>query len=159
MASKINQIKGQCTGAIKKVCREKGVKINLNSINAPHIILKGEILALKFLKRNQRTNFKVCDFLIYVEPGSLNECFLEITKSISSASTIFKKFTGGCRLSGILLKPLGPSNGKVRFIVTHAKGIDPSENKQINNKRINYRGKKYPILVIRYNSFNLSDFN
>lgn len=114
-------------------CNENSCKMKFNEIG-DHIIIKGESIS--------DGNFKICDYLVFIDNSSCVICSLELrSNNIGHPTEIHKKLENSVPIIDTILKKCANSGIKIKYYpILLSKSIDRFNEEVITAKKI--RGEK-----------------
>lgn len=107
-----------------------------------------DIASGTLLQRNHQIAGKLCDYIIRRRvPGVPALICCELKSRASHVESIVSQLQGGANLIH------SNDRGDFMSVLVHGRGISTHELRILGRKRVSFRGKKYPISVVRSGSY------
>jgi len=134
----IDRIKSDFAHALRRRCSEGGCTLRLDGLTN-RVVLKGDGIC---------QDRKMCDCIVFVVNGSVIIGIVELKGKTVHTSEVADKLTNSSEIALSILEKYADWGTKptIRHLLLH-KGLDSSELRKIERRRIGIRGKRYDIIA------------
>lgn len=148
----IDRIRSDFPHALRRHCSERGCTLRLDGLRN-RVVLKGEEIC---------QDRKMCDCIIFVVNSSVIIGIVELKSKTVHTSEVADKLTNSSEIAFGIFEKYADKHTKPRihYLLLH-KGLDPSEHRKIQKRRIEVRGEERNIVTIPCGDFFsrvISDF-
>lgn len=136
----IDRIKSDLAHALRRRCSESGCTLRLDGLRN-RVVLKGEGIC---------QDRKMCDCIVFVPNGSVIIGIVELKGKTVHTSEVADKLTNSAEIALDIFEKYVDRRMKPRFrhLLLH-RGLDGSERRKIERRRIKVGGKGYDIITKR----------
>ena len=134
----MDRIKSDFAHALRCGCSESGCMLRLDGLR-DRVVLKGEELC---------QDRKMCDCIIFIVDSSVVIGVAELKSKTIRTSAVADKLANGSEIALDIFEKYAGRRMKLRIyhLLLHS-GLDSSERRKIERKRIKVRGKGYDIIT------------